>query len=128
MATNSLQPFHGVMAKRQKIKYYVFAGTFVLFLIFAVLSGLIPALNKRKSKSGRWFWPLLIMVFYIIAVFVANHYFNKRLSYYYRMGHFVLSVMCRAENNRLYLKHGIEMRPGYNGLWVTFEILQNPDL
>jgi len=128
MATNALQPFHGLMHKRQKIKYCVFAGVFLIFLLAAILSGLIPALNKAKKKSGRWFWPFLIMVAYIIIILVLNHYFTKRLSYYYRMGHFVLSILCRAENNRLYLKHGIEMRPGYNGLWVTFEILPNPDL
>jgi hypothetical protein len=127
MAGNAMQPFHGLMAKQQRIKYYVFAGAFLLFVIFAMLSGLIPALKKGK-RNGRWFWPLIIMVVYMVGIFVANHYFNKRMSYHYRMGHFVLSVLCRAENNRLYLKHGIEMRPGYNGLWVTFEVLPNQDL
>lgn len=127
MAGTAMQPFHGLMAKQQKIKYWIFAGAFLLFLLFSILSGVIPALKKGR-RNGRWFWPLIIALVYVVGISVANHYINKNMSYKYRMGHFVLSVFCRAENNRLYLKHGVEMRPGYNGLWVTFEVLPNQDL
>lgn len=68
------------------------------------------------------------MLIFIVGFFVANWFMNKQMSAYYRMAHFVLAVFCRAENNRLYLQHGIEMRPGYNALWITFEMLENPDL
>lgn len=45
---------------------------------------------------------------------------NKKLSYFYRMGHFMLALICRVENNKFYLKHGFELRPGYNGMWIEF--------
>jgi hypothetical protein len=39
----------------------------------------------------------------------------------------VLSVVCRAENNRYYLKRGIELRPGYLAKWVLFSVLKPED-
>jgi len=33
--------------------------------------------------------------------------------------------VCRAENNRYYLKRGVEVRPGYLAKWVLFSILKN---
>ena len=42
-----------------------------------------------------------------------------------RMSQFLLSVFCRAENNRLYLKHGVEVRPGFTGKWIEFTCLEN---
>ena len=60
------------------------------------------------------------MVVYFVCLFIANSYLSRQLSYYYRMGHFMLAVFCRAENNRFYLRHGFELRPGYNGMWVEF--------
>ena len=116
-------PFHGVIAKRQKMKYMIFLGSFILTLILALCVGLIPALKKpegQKRNNGGWFWPFFILVIYFIGVFVANSYLNKQLSYYYRMGHFMLAVFCRVENNRFYLKRGFELRPGYNGMWIEF--------
>jgi hypothetical protein len=35
----------------------------------------------------------------------------------------VLSVVCRAENNRYYLTRGVEVRPGYLARWVEFNVL-----
>jgi hypothetical protein len=32
----------------------------------------------------------------------------------------MLALYCRAENNRFYLKHNVEMRPGFLGKWIEF--------
>lgn len=122
MATNALTPFHGFIARAQKMKYLAFLLFFLLFLVFALLAGVIPTL-KGSKRNARWFWPLFIIGLAVTGIFIANYFFNKYMCYYFRMGHFVLAVFCRAENNRLYLKHGVELRPGYNGLWISFEIL-----
>ena len=53
---------------------------------------------------------------------------NRRINQVYRMAHFVLAVFCRVENNRLYLQHGIEIRPGFNAQWITFHVLETNDL
>ena len=36
----------------------------------------------------------------------------------------MLSVVCRAENNRFYLKRGVEVRPGYLAKWILFSVLK----
>lgn len=35
----------------------------------------------------------------------------------------MLSVVCRAENNRYYLRRGVEVRPGYLARWIEFAVL-----
>jgi len=35
----------------------------------------------------------------------------------------LLAVFCRAENNRLYIKNRIEIRPGYLGKWLEVNIV-----
>lgn len=32
--------------------------------------------------------------------------------------------MCRAENNRYYLKRGVEVRPGYLARWIEFNVIK----
>jgi hypothetical protein len=34
----------------------------------------------------------------------------------------MLAVYCRAENNRLFLKRNVEMRPGFLGKWIEYII------
>lgn len=121
-----MQPFHGIASRRLRLKWLVLGSLFVVFVILAILVGLVPAIKGTKKQDGTlWFYSLLIMAIYFAGAFTANYCVNKYLSRFYRFGHFALSVICRAENNRLYLKHGIEMRPGFNGLWVSFEIYKD---
>lgn len=42
-----------------------------------------------------------------------------------RVSQFLLAVFCRAENNRLYLKNGIELRPGFLGKWIEFNCMED---
>ena len=39
----------------------------------------------------------------------------------------MLSVICRAENNRYYLRRGVEIRPGYLAKWIEFTVLDLPE-
>ena len=98
----ALEPFFGILAKREKLKLLVFLVAFVICVAMSLAIGLNGDL-KHVKRNARWFWPLFIMTIYLIAVFVANWQFNKRTSIFYRMSHFILSVFCRTENNRLYL-------------------------
>ena len=35
----------------------------------------------------------------------------------------MLAIVCRAENNRYYLKRGVELRPGYLARWIEFNVV-----
>ena len=35
----------------------------------------------------------------------------------------MLAVVCRAENNRYYLRRGVEVRPGYLAKWLEFAVI-----
>jgi hypothetical protein len=34
----------------------------------------------------------------------------------------MLALYCRAENNRFFLRHNIEMRPGFLAKWIEFKM------
>lgn len=67
---------------------------------------------------------MLIVIVYLLAFLIVVTIFKYRSSYQMRMSQFLLSVYCRAENNRLYLKHGVEIRPGFTGKWIEFACLE----
>ena len=83
-------------------------------LFATVIAAMILGL---KSK---WGYAVLVVVCYVILGWGINrttkHYSNK----YLKQGHFLLSLVCRSENNRVFLRHHLEMRPGFQGKWLEF--------
>lgn len=65
-------------------------------------------------------WMVLLLLFYIMQLVFISRIGKCFTSKWLRQAHFVLSVVCRAENNRYYLKRGVEVRPGYLARWVEF--------
>ena len=52
------------------------------------------------------------MILNKLAKYLANRYLKQ--------GHFILALVCRCENNRVFLHHNVEMRPGYLGKFLEF--------
>lgn len=75
--------------------------------------------------TNNWLWTLFITIlFVIIAVFslcCVKFAYNKAL----RSSHILLSLFCRAENNRKYLKLGLELRPGYLAKWIELQTVES---
>ena len=88
--------------------------------IFAFLLAIIIGMALQDSDSSPWAWPATIIVTYLLTAWGVTYFFKLRSNYEYRMSQFLLAVFCRAENNKLYLRNGIEMRPGYLGRWIEF--------
>ena len=86
---------------------------------------LIIAISIGMSMGGNYWAPMLVVVIYLLIFFIVVTIFKYRSSYQMRMSQFLLSVFCRVENNRLYLKHGVEVRPGFTGKWIEFACLEN---
>lgn len=66
---------------------------------------------------------MILAAIYLLICLVIITALKYNSSYQMRMSHFLLSVFCRAENNRLYLKNGVEVRPGFTGKWIEFTCL-----
>ena len=68
---------------------------------------------------------MLIVILYLMIVLIVITVFKYRSSYQMRASQFLLAVFCRAENNRLYLRRGVEIRPGFLGKWIEFICVEN---
>jgi len=71
---------------------------------------------------------MLIVALYLLIFLVVITVLKYRSSYQMRMSQFLISVFCRAENNRLYLRRGVEVRPGFLGKWIEFTCVENENV
>ena len=118
-ATALLSNYRGKIALRDRKIVYYLLGAGVLTFLFAVIIGMV----MQNTDRSPWFMTAFIVCLYLASIYGVNLYFKYRSSYEYRMSQFLLAVFCRVENNRLYLRHGIEMRPGFLGKWIEFSSL-----
>lgn len=86
---------------------------------------LLSAVLYGFFNEGHYWYPMLMVISYLVSVLVVITVFKYRSSYKMRMSQFLLSVYCRAENNRLYLRRGVEIRPGFLGKWIEFICVEN---
>ena len=118
-ASQIVTDFRGVIAGRERIKTLILAILAAIFLLLAVITGM---------TGDSFFWPTFIVILYIIIYICASIGVKYFSSYQLRMSQFLVSVLCRAENNKVYLKNGVEVRPGFLGSWIEFRILENRDM
>jgi len=116
-ASELIEPYRGFLAKRNFYIKLALGISGAVFLILAVMTGMLD--------QGNYWGPMLIVILYLVIMMVVITAFKYRSSYQMRMSQFLLSVFCRAENNRFYLKHGVEVRPGFTGKWIEFTCLPN---
>lgn len=112
-----LRDYRGKLAKRNKLMKIILGAAFLLTVILAVLVGMLD--------EGNYWAPMLMVVCYLVILLIVTTIIKHRSSYDMRISQFLLSVFCRAENNRLYLKHGVEVRPGFLAKWIEFTCLDN---
>ena len=110
---------------RGKILLYDSIGyaTVLVGLLIIILLGIATS----NSESGNWGNMVLYILLYFIFVPIVWKISQCFQCKFLRQAHFVLSVVCRAENNRYYLKRGVEMRPGYLARWVEFNVIDIPE-
>lgn len=121
-ATQLLQPYRGFIATIEIVKTILVVLGLLLFCILAIVIG---------WSSANWLWCAFVIVLYIAititAVYFTKYLYNAKLW----QSNFLLSVFCRAENNRHYLVLGLELRPGFLGKWIEIKVLdtvKHPDV
>ena len=117
-ATLLLLPYRGKLASYEIFKNI--SGSVLLIVVIVV--GIAIGLSTEN-----WLYCALIIAAFIVA-FLLTIYFSK-IAYHkkLRQSHFLLSVFCRAENNRHYLNLGLELRPGYLGKWIQLSVINIGD-
>lgn len=115
LATMMMKNYRGKILMYDMIGY----GVILLGMIIIILLGIAT----NSSDGGNWgnmvLYVLLFFIFVPIIYKVSKCFQCK----YLRQAHFVLSVVCRAENNRYFLTRGVELRPGYLARWIEFNVL-----
>lgn len=104
-----MQPYRGWIANIEIIKNITIAVSATIVFITAVAVGL-----STTSPLAGALIALIFMGGVILGVYFLKYLYSTRL----RQSNFLLAVFCRAENNRHYLKLGLELRPGFLGKWI----------
>ena len=75
---------------------------------------------------GVWFWSIFIIITFgfltVLVVTLCKSFINEKL----RATHFCLAILLRARNNSKFLKHGLELRPGFLGEWIEIRFFNKP--
>ena len=110
---------------RGKIQKYDMIGWIIILLGFFII--ILMGIGTSDSDSGNWGNMVLYILLYFIMVPIVYKISKCFQCKYLRQAHFVLSVVCRAENNRYYLRRGVEVRPGYLARWIEFDVIDTED-
>lgn len=81
----------------------------VTLLLFVILGAATSGTGENSGYGVMLTWLFIYFICVPVVFYVTKRMQNQLL----RQAHFVLAVVCRAENNRFYLQRGIECRPGY---------------
>ncbi len=105
---------------RGKILMYELAGYAAMFagLLMVVILSIVTS-----QGSSNWGTIVLFVLLYFIFVPIIYKVSKCFQCKYLRQAHFILAVVCRAENNRYYLKRGVQVRPGYLARWIEFKVM-----
>jgi len=123
--TNSIKGAENVLLK--------FRGSVInsdmCFLIWFLIS-FVFILGGGMAMGALISYIITIIISSVYAVILIIVYFclkrrNLKLLIY---GHLALAIYCRCENNRLYLRKKILMRPGYMAKWIEFNMIPNSSI
>ena len=115
-ATKLVAPYRGKIARIEKIKNIFLVVMFFVFLITAIWVGI---------GTNNWLWTVFITTIYIAMTATSIYCIKFGYSRALRQSHMLLSLFCRVENNRLFLKLGLEIRPGYLAKWIEIDVVEN---
>jgi hypothetical protein len=102
----------GMVIRFERLNFLII---FVGFLGTIIVSAII-------GSSYGWLNSLIAIVCYLFlagTLYIISKYISNR---FLRQSHFILAAFCRAETNRFYLNHSVELRPGYLARWIEFHL------
>ena len=106
------------MAKLNRIQSYLMTAFTVIILVIVCALGI---------TLENWLWVLVTLIVYGFIVSLIIFIRKSKSALDLQIAHLQLSLFLRAENNRYYLRNGIELRPGYLAKWIQVTILLSND-
>jgi hypothetical protein len=90
--------------------------------IFVLVAGLLATVIACLCVAllSKWGYCLVVVIIYVVMAAIVNKITKELSNKYLKQAQFMLAIVCRSENNRVFLFHNIEMRPGYLGKWIEF--------
>lgn len=108
----------GKIARLHRIQNYILSFFVVVLLVISVSVGI---------SLQSWFWGLILLGIYGILVSGFLYFRKSKTAKPFRTAHVALSLFLRAENNRCYMRNGVELRPGYLAKWIEISVLHRRD-
>jgi hypothetical protein len=93
-----------------------------MILFFSIMMVTIITVG---AVTKDWLWSFLVLFIYFIITVIVTSFMKEYINSIYRAVHFVLAVHLRAENNKFFLRHGVELRPGYLGKWIEINTFKH---
>ena len=110
-----VNPIEAQITKHKKVRLWTLIILFSLSLIIGI---------SVSASTGQWIYLLLGTLIYIVVGGMTASFMKERCNGWYRELHFLLAVHLRAANNKVYLKMGVELRPGYIGRWIEIKSIK----
>lgn len=107
---------HYMRNYRGKAQFY--EKIIISFLSLALIATIVTSICL--GFMSHWGYSIVAVITFLIVGFIVNKIIRNLQNRYLRQGHFMLGLICRCENNRIYLTNNIEMRPGFQGKWIEF--------
>ena len=111
-AEEILRPFKGSVT-RTDLCYllFIFIGLIIVFIAGIVL-GLI----------FNYLVTIIIIVVFVLIMVLSYIYLKRRNNRLLLYGYLALALYARCENNRIYLRKKVLVRPGYQCKWIEFNM------
>lgn len=106
------------MAKLNRLQSYLMTAFTVIILVIVCALGI---------TLENWLWVLVTLIVYGLIVSLIIFIRKSKSALDLQIAHLQLSLFLRAENNRYYLRNGLELRPGYLAKWIQVTILLSND-
>ena len=111
---NSLLAPYNIIQNESDEKRAILGGS--LTLVFFIISVVV-------GFTVNYIAVLAVVLVYFFVLCGSISACTPSISKMLRAKHFLLAYGLRAWNNRIFLKHGIELRPGYLARWIEVRVI-----
>ena len=115
-ASQLVLPTKGRISKANRIQSFFISSIILVIIICAI-----------GISLSSWIWCLLVLAIYGLAMATIVFMRKSKTAIPLQSAHLQLSLFLRAENNRFYIRNGVELRPGFLAKWIEVSAIESKD-